>query len=157
MVGQRFGSWTVLSRATSRRFKCGTVSIYWNCRCDCGTERTIEGKSLQLGRTRSCGKCSGGGHWKPIERDPCGPHKGVVAEKAVHWLNGKEGGWIQARRDAAKVANDYRETILRYCVDGGYPPCMECNDVTVAYCAETGTECQVFLTYACGWGSDKKD
>lgn len=156
MVGQRFGSWTLISRAPSKRYERGTVAVVWNCRCDCGTERAILWQALRRSKTKSCGRCS-----KPVkdirERDPHGPAKGEVAESAVHWLNGREEGLVAARREVVKAANDYRKTMLRHCKDKKYPPCMKCNDVTVAYCAETETECQDFLSYACGWGGNKKN
>lgn len=46
ITGQRFGRWTVLSFAGNS---------FWNCRCDCGIERTIRGPHLKGGHSRSCG------------------------------------------------------------------------------------------------------
>jgi len=51
LAGQKFGRWTVISRATSNR--CG--ASMWLCRCDCGTEKTIRHSSLTSGNSRSCG------------------------------------------------------------------------------------------------------
>jgi hypothetical protein len=48
LTGQQFGSWTALSYAGSYR---------WLCRCECGTEREVQSKSLKNGRSTSCG-CS---------------------------------------------------------------------------------------------------
>lgn len=50
ITGQRFGRLTVLgvgSREIGR--------IMWRCRCDCGTEKEIEGTKLRTGHTQSCG------------------------------------------------------------------------------------------------------
>jgi hypothetical protein len=51
--GQHFGKWIVLgvgSRAGQDR--------YWLCRCDCGTEREVNGRDLRSGASKSCGKCN---------------------------------------------------------------------------------------------------
>jgi 5-methylcytosine-specific restriction endonuclease McrA len=51
IAGQRFGRFQVLSCAGKSRF--GTYN--WNCRCDCGTEKVVDGSSLRCGKTISCG------------------------------------------------------------------------------------------------------
>jgi hypothetical protein len=45
LVGQRFGRWSVLQKASG-----GYV-----CRCDCGVERLVPGDRLQRGGSLSCG------------------------------------------------------------------------------------------------------
>lgn len=57
LTGQRFGRWTVISKAPdkmigktySRRQKM------WHCRCECGTEKDVSEQSLIQGKTVSCG------------------------------------------------------------------------------------------------------
>ena len=56
-VGSKFTRWTVVSEAESRiyqgpkgPFKCR----YWNCVCDCGTERQVRQTVLTSGKSRSC-------------------------------------------------------------------------------------------------------
>jgi len=51
MTGQHFGAWTVLKFAGMS--KCRVSQ--WLCRCDCGTERVVDGASLRRGGTSSCG------------------------------------------------------------------------------------------------------
>lgn len=51
LTGSKFGRLTVLSRAENS--KDGRAK--WLCRCDCGNERVILGKSLRNGHTQSCG------------------------------------------------------------------------------------------------------
>jgi hypothetical protein len=51
LTGQRFGSWTVLSKDKT------TSGANWLCRCDCGTERVVNGYSLRNGTSISC-RCS---------------------------------------------------------------------------------------------------
>lgn len=53
MVGLRFGRLVVVSRGPTDKHR----TARWLCRCDCGREKVIGGKSLRLkeGGTRSCG------------------------------------------------------------------------------------------------------
>ena len=51
LTGHKFGRLTVLNRAENS--KDGRVR--WLCKCDCGNERIILGKSLKNGHTQSCG------------------------------------------------------------------------------------------------------
>jgi hypothetical protein len=50
LTGQRFGRLEVISLAISDKRKG-----YWNCKCDCGKEKTISVYNLINGSTRSCG------------------------------------------------------------------------------------------------------
>jgi len=55
MAGKKCGQLTVISYA-------GSVSsrATWNCLCDCGNSKRIDGKSLRSGNTKSCGSCGHG-------------------------------------------------------------------------------------------------
>lgn len=55
LTGQRVGKWIVLKRIGTRR-KCEPI---WLCKCDCGNISIVEGTSLRLGKSKSCG-CSSG-------------------------------------------------------------------------------------------------
>jgi hypothetical protein len=50
LTGQKFGRWLVLERVEN-------VNGYhhWMCRCDCGTEKIVDGYSLTKGHSTSCG------------------------------------------------------------------------------------------------------
>jgi hypothetical protein len=50
MTGQKCGRLTVISRAENK----GTRA-YWNCLCECGNTKIVEGKRLRAGKTQSCG------------------------------------------------------------------------------------------------------
>lgn len=54
LSGKHFGHWLVLRRAESD----ARGRTQWRCRCDCGTERVVNGKHLRRGNSRSCG-CNG--------------------------------------------------------------------------------------------------
>lgn len=51
ITGCVFGRWTVLRRGGDYPSK----KAYWLCRCKCGVERDVEGKSLRNGSSKSCG------------------------------------------------------------------------------------------------------
>jgi len=50
MPGSKVGRWTVVSFAFER-----PPHRYWNCRCECGTERAVQENSLIALTTKSCG------------------------------------------------------------------------------------------------------
>ena len=54
LTGQRFGRWTVIERAPKPEYNSST-GAFWRCRCDCGTERVVNGNSLKVGISTSCG------------------------------------------------------------------------------------------------------
>lgn len=53
LVGQKFGRWTVVSRAENERG--GKASF--NVRCDCGSEKRVRGTSLTGGASSQCYEC----------------------------------------------------------------------------------------------------
>lgn len=52
ITGQKFNYLTVLSRAENLP---NSRATRWNCLCDCGNTKVINGSSLKSGRTTSCG------------------------------------------------------------------------------------------------------
>ena len=50
IAGNKFNRWTVLHRAFPNM-----PGTHYFCRCDCGTERIVEGKHLRYGTSKSCG------------------------------------------------------------------------------------------------------
>ena len=55
MTGKRFGRLVVLSRSGVIQYASGLMRAAWLCRCDCGTQKVINGSSLREGHTLSCG------------------------------------------------------------------------------------------------------
>lgn len=55
ITGQRFGRWTVLSYADTKKNQYKSQPARWNVRCDCGSERIILGYTLRNGNSKSCG------------------------------------------------------------------------------------------------------
>jgi len=54
LMGQKFGLLTVLYQV-ERPTWAKDKSIYWMCKCDCGTEKIIGAPGLRNGKTKSCG------------------------------------------------------------------------------------------------------
>lgn len=52
LIGRRVGLYTVLRRDEER---ISRIDTYWICKCDCGTVKSIGGKSLRRGHSQSCG------------------------------------------------------------------------------------------------------
>lgn len=50
LSGQTFGRWTVISYYGKK-----WNNTCWNCRCECGTEKVIQGSKLKNGTSMSCG------------------------------------------------------------------------------------------------------
>lgn len=53
LTGKKFGRWTVIKR--NYDFNGKRNGTFWDCVCDCGTEKVIDSYSLKKGRTKSCG------------------------------------------------------------------------------------------------------
>lgn len=51
LIGQRFGKLVVIENMGTNKYK----RYLWKCLCDCGKQKVIEGNSLKIGNTRSCG------------------------------------------------------------------------------------------------------
>ena len=49
--GKQFGEWLVLERAESNKHG----RTMWLCRCNCGTEKIVNGASITRGLSKSCG------------------------------------------------------------------------------------------------------
>lgn len=50
MTGRTYGRWTVVSFSHTKK-----PHDYYNCRCECGTERVVQAPSLRSGTSVSCG------------------------------------------------------------------------------------------------------
>jgi hypothetical protein len=58
LTGRRFGRWTVTGYAGRMRMQYGNRRVcvsLWQCRCDCGAERTVRRDLLVRGDSVSCG------------------------------------------------------------------------------------------------------
>ena len=53
LTGKRFGRYTVIKYNPEKSKEMGIS--YWDCICDCGTEKCVSANHLKKGNTRSCG------------------------------------------------------------------------------------------------------
>lgn len=55
MAGMRYGMLTVVKEHSQYQTNCGCTKTRWECVCDCGATKVIEGSLMRAGQTRSCG------------------------------------------------------------------------------------------------------
>lgn len=56
--GQRLGSWLVIGDGPVRAPRPGRLGpLMWLCRCDCGTERYVVARRLEIGASLRCNPC----------------------------------------------------------------------------------------------------
>lgn len=53
LSGKKLGRWLVISRNKDPQHK--GVGTYWNCVCDCGCKKAVDGSDLREGKSTSCG------------------------------------------------------------------------------------------------------
>jgi len=77
LTGQKFGRLTVVSFAENRDHV-----LYWNCLCECGNKKIVQGGSLKSGASTSCG-CF---HIEKVTKH--GYNKGGNSSPTYHsWIN----------------------------------------------------------------------
>jgi len=134
ITGNKYNMLTVLGVSHRKNKK-----IYWNVRCDCGTEKTVEGAHIKSGKLLSCGcknhlpkhsmtKTKLFSIWVGMRRRCCNPNTeryGCYGGRGItvcdEWNNKKDGSinfieWA--------LSNGYKEglTIERIDVNGNYEP-----------------------------------
>lgn len=55
LTGSTFGRLTVVRLDHRLRLPCGTVDMFWECLCRCGSVVKVNGRNLKCGSTVSCG------------------------------------------------------------------------------------------------------
>jgi hypothetical protein len=55
LTGKKFGKWTVSRHSHVTKKANGSTVHHWLCKCECGSERTVTGDSLNKGNSKSCG------------------------------------------------------------------------------------------------------
>jgi len=134
--GQRFGKLTVIKSAGTD----GRGSL-WDCKCDCGNKRVINGAALNKGAVRSCG-CG----YRPNlirgftrrESQKLGAYTSGAKNKGIVWALSDDGAvalfhqpcfYCGKEPDGAlngidRLDNDY---FVGYTPDNSYSCCISCN------------------------------
>ena len=74
LTGQIFNNWTVISRAPNNN----RGETMWNCKCNCGNIKVVQGYSLRKGKSQSCGCLQ----------------KQIMAEKLLEDITGNKYGHL---------------------------------------------------------------
>lgn len=93
LTGKTFGRWSVIRE--SHQVKS---MIYWLCRCECGTEKTVFGADLKRGMSNSCGCLM-----RELAASRCQSH-GMHSHKAYR-------SWIELK---ARCYNEKKEGFKDY-------------------------------------------
>lgn len=54
-AGTNLNRWTVLNKYKIHKYKYGSQTILWKCRCICGQERWISKETIRVGKNQGCG------------------------------------------------------------------------------------------------------
>ncbi len=125
-LGSRFGRWTVIANGAGRS---------WLCRCECGREHQIDGRSLRSGGTTRCRSCRSAmahaARARPAAEEFFWPH---VDKTNSCWLwtgaTSKDG---YGRFDAGSIRRAHR---FSWALHFGPPPAglMVCHHCDVRTC-----------------------
>lgn len=133
-IGQRFGSWTVLSDDIFQ--KCG--ALYVQARCECGIEREANLRFMEIGRSTQCKACA--------TRDRHARQGHLVCESVVDKrLQKRANDWFQRCRNSK--SQSYRNY-------GGRG--IECHFLSVAEAVAYIKETMPHPTYL-GLDIDRRD
>lgn len=108
ITGKKFGHLTVLERVSTPEH-CTSSGAYFKCKCDCGNEKIIMGKSLRNGSTKTCG-C----HYDKITNLTGKRFGKLVVEKIDNSVENRGNGanWI-CRCDCGKYISVTSTNLLR--------------------------------------------
>lgn len=121
LTGETYGRLTVISRTeTPPTVKKDSPDTYWKCQCACGAVKVVEGRSLRVGTTISCGCYN-----RELTRK-------TAAEKALKSVPGEAGfqALLTSYRGRAKKSgqafmlteDQFRELVTGDCYVCGSPP-----------------------------------
>jgi len=82
LTGKQFERWTVLYRTKTDDYD----NIYWMCKCNCGTQREVSGKTLINGKSRSCGCLKSEEASKRLKGKPSGSVQDLTGQRFGKWL-----------------------------------------------------------------------
>ena len=135
LTGQQFGRLTVVSRAQERG-KHGEV--YWNCVCECGTEKPVRSSSLRYGVTTACGCMNTGERhhmWRGDRVSYYGQHarvsnaRGVASAYPCVDCGEEAHAWSYQHDCPGELTQSVNDSRLAYCphIDCYVARCRVCH------------------------------
>lgn len=115
LTGKRFGSWHVIDRAHDKEHR----RPYWNCRCDCGTVKAVDGNELRRGHSTKCRSCSNPNPVKDLKGKQFGFW--TVLSRGPNSKNGR-AQWI-CRCECEEIYTVRGSSLIR----GGSTQCLNCH------------------------------
>lgn len=115
LTDKQFGWWHVLGFSRYSRMPSNKRMTYWVCRCVCGVERDVQGRSLRSGKSVSCG-C----YARKASRDWHSLPKGESALNQLYrrYEDGAKKRGLLFNLDKTQV-KELSQKPCNYC---GYPP-----------------------------------
>lgn len=108
LIGQKYGKLTVIKKANKPN-NLKNRNAYWLCKCDCGNEKVINGKSLMNGATKSCGCIL-------KDKEYISSNKGIFKNKYNSYdLTGEYGIGYTSKGDEFYFDLEDYEKIKHYC------------------------------------------
>lgn len=115
LTGQRFGQWTILQLSPVRQHR----KAQWECVCDCGTEATVESRSLRTGNSTGCG-CTRK-YFKIHGMTETSEH-GIWRSMIARCTNPKSKGYPRYGARGIKVCARWLESFENFYIDMGQRP-----------------------------------
>ena len=150
LTGQKFGRLTVVGEAGVKVRPKGHTVHYWNCVCECGTEKVVDGASLRYGTTVSCG-C-----WRKEKNK-----KNLIGQKFTYLTVIEELG---SNKDGRTMwlckcdCGNYHKTLGKYLLSGEVTSCG-CRRATFLLGVNNGgvrpthgmSNTRLYSTWKCMW------
>jgi hypothetical protein len=124
LTGDRFGRLTVLGRAPDEYTKSGVKKITYNCKCDCGNEKSVSGRGLRTGDTKSCGCLKDEVGKKSGERlgNTYGGMNRLPDSSLRHLYSKYKGSAKKRRKEFDVPFEEFREIVSKDCYYCGVKP-----------------------------------
>jgi len=132
LIGKKFGHWTVISEYKNRTKDM--KGLWWNCQCDCGSIKEMDGANLRRGYSTHCG-CQNADLLK--SGDTIYHRYGDIKQRCY---NPKNQAYKNYGGRGIKVCDKWLESFSNFYEDMGDPPfpgaTIERIDNNGDYCPE---------------------
>lgn len=140
ITGMKFNMWTVIE--LSGKNKSG--GYMWKCRCDCGNERVVEGRSVREGTSRSCG-CTRGrdNNWNVKHGGRKDHLYAVWSSMKGRCLNPKDKFYQRYGGRGITICSEWMDyaSFREWAFSSGYNPDSECRKCTLDRIDNDGKYC----------------